>query len=427
MTTTLRVHSLAAGGEGIGRLDGDGAVVFVYGGLPGDLWQGVLKPLGRHAFRLSDAQRLEDGEGRVAAQCSSRPQCGGCDWHELDPGLAWSAKAKIVTDCLERIAGFQPSQPPEQLDELSDYSGRYRVGLKATKAGLAYNVHASHDTVTIKHCRALAPRLEAVMLNVSERLKSLPPGLVSLQASLSADGQRCSARLSVVEGLTVAAIKHLCQMIVRETALDGAWLVHNQQIVEVGETRLSGLIATGFSKRYRLRGGGFHQANPKVNEALVRTVVHEIAPKRRQRIVDMHGGAGNFGLVLASKGADVTISETDPWVSADLQLNASVFKGRGVVHVAEMSGAQALKRCSRRGPVDAVVFDAPRIGDLEGAACVAEVQPKRVVMLGCDPSTFARDLKKMGLGASYRLTRLGVWDAFPGTHHSESLAVLELA
>jgi tRNA/tmRNA/rRNA uracil-C5-methylase (TrmA/RlmC/RlmD family) len=231
----------------------------------------------------------------------------------------------------------------------------------------------------------------------------------------------------VIDDLTGAAIKHLCQMIVRHTALDGAWLVHEQQIVEAGETRLSGLIATGFSKRYRLRGGGFHQANPGVNESLVRTVVDEIAPKRRQRIVDMHGGAGNFGLVLAGKGADVTISEIDPWACQDLNANASSFRGRGVVHVAEMSGAQALKRCSRRGAVDAVVFDAPRIGDAEGAECVAAVKPRRVVVLGCDPSTFARDLKIMGLGTQYRLTRLGVWDAFPGTHHSESIAVLELA
>ena len=264
------------------------------------------------------------------------------------------------------------------------------------------------------------------MLNVSECLDSLPPGLVSVQASLSADGRRCAARLSVVDGLTSAAIKHLCQMVVRRTALDGAWLVHEHQIVEAGETRLSGLIATGFSKRYRLRGGGFHQANPGVNEALVRTLVSELAPKRRQRIVDMHGGAGNFGLVLAGKGADVTISEIDPWACQDLKANAASFRGRGIVHVAEMSGAQALKRCSRRGRVDAVVFDAPRIGDVEGAECVAAVKPKRLAVFGCDPSTFARDLKIMGLGTRYRLTRLGVWDAFPGTHHSESLAVLEL-
>ena len=45
--------------------------------------------------------------------------------------------------------------------------------------------------------------------------------------------------------------------------------------------------------------------------------------------------------------------------------------------------------------------------------------------VGLNPSTFARDLQAMGLGRGYRLERLGLWDAFPQTHHFESLAVLE--
>ena len=145
----------------------------------------------------------------------------------------------------------------------------------------------------------------------------------------------------------------------------------------------------------------------------------------RSRVVDLHGGAGNFGLVLAGKGADVTISEVDRWACEDLLRNRQAFNGRGQVHVAEMSGAQALLRTSRRGRVHAVVFDAPRVGDTEGAAMIAQVQPDRVVALGCDPATFARDLSIMGLGRTYRLTQCGLWDAFPQTHHFESLVVME--
>ena len=426
MSTQIRVQSLAAGGEGIGRLEGDGQVVFVYGGLPGDLWQGQTRPLGRKALKLVAAERLEDGPHRIDARCGSRPSCGGCDWHELAPVEALGAKRQVLVDCLERLANYTPSIDVESLEIKGAVTGRYRVGLKVGEQGLAYSAHASHELVPLIQCEALAPALESVMLNVSSNLHRLPPGIIAVQASLSADGRHCAARLTVSDVLTPPAIKHLCQAVLRETALDGVWVVTDQGVVEAGQVRLSGLIATGFSKRYRLRGGGFHQAIPAVNEALVRVVVAEAKAQRRQRIVDMHGGAGNFGLVLAGKGADVTISETDPHTCDDLKLNAEAFRGRGVVHVAEMKGAQALLRCSKRGPVDAVVFDAPRTGDSEGAKVIAAVRPKRVVALGCDPATFARDLKLMGIGERYRLTRLGLWDAFPGTHHSESLAVLEL-
>jgi 23S rRNA (uracil1939-C5)-methyltransferase len=242
---------------------------------------------------------------------------------------------------------------------------------------------------------------------------------------LSADSQNCAARLTVEEELTPPAVRHLIQAVVRQTQLDGVWIADDRGALEAGEVRLRGLISTGFGKRYRLRGGGFHQASPEVNEALVRAVVDAARPQRRQRIVDMHGGAGNFGLVLAAKGADVTISEIDPWACEDLALNVQAFKGRGQVRAAEMTGSQALLRCSRRGAVHCVVFDAPRTGDAQGAATVAKVGPHRVVALGCDPATFCRDLRTMGLGTEYRLTELGLWDAFPETHHFESMAVLE--
>ena len=424
MSERLRVETLAAGGDGLARR-ADGAAVFIHGGLPGDLWSGTFEPLGRRAFRLVEAERLEDGPQRMPARCPSRPQCGGCNWHELERAASMRAKGGILRDALTRIAGLEAPLAIEQLTPSEPYDGRYRVGLRVTPSGLAYSGHASHDSVVWSRCEALTPHLEVVMKDVSQKLASLPPGLVSVQASLSADGRKSAARLTVIDKLTRPAIRHLCQAVVAETALDGAWVGVDHEVIEAGQTRLSGLISSGVSRRYLVRGGAFHQANPTINKAIVRAVVEAAEAGRRTRVVDMHGGAGNFGLALAAKGADVTISETDPWVFADLEVNAASYRGRGVVHAAEMSGAQALKRCSRRGRVDVAVFDAPRTGDPSGAKAVAEIRPKRVVALGCDPSTFARDLQAMGLGRGYRLERLGLWDAFPQTHHFESLAVLE--
>ena len=254
-------------------------------------------------------------------------------------------------------------------------------------------------------------------------LANLPPGLVSVQASLSADGRKSAARLTVIDQLTRPAIRHLCQAVVAETALDGAWVGVDHEVIEAGQARLSGLISSGVSRRYLVRGGAFHQANPTINKAIVQAVVEAAGAGRRTRVVDMHGALETSAWRSLQKGADVTISETDPWVFADLEANAASYRGRGVVHAAEMSGAQALKRCSRRGRVDVAVFDAPRTGDPSGARRSLRFDRSGWWRWGVTVD-LRRDLQAMGLGRGYRLERLGLWDAFPQTHHFESLAVL---
>ncbi|MFB8006955.1 class I SAM-dependent RNA methyltransferase [Nocardia sp. NPDC056000] len=74
---------------------------------------------------------------------------------------------------------------------------------------------------------------------------------------------------------------------------------------------------------------------------------------------------------------------------------------------------------------DVVVLDPPRAGaGKEVVAALAERGPRRIVHIGCDPAAFARDL---GLyrSAGYNPAGLRVFDAFPGTHHVECIAVLE--
>ncbi|HHU44691.1 MAG TPA: RNA methyltransferase, partial [Actinomycetales bacterium] len=74
--------------------------------------------------------------------------------------------------------------------------------------------------------------------------------------------------------------------------------------------------------------------------------------------------------------------------------------------------------------VDLVVLDPPRTG--AGAAIVraiATARPGAVLHIGCDPATFARDARAWA-DNGYRIESLEVVDAFPGTHHLETIALL---
>jgi 23S rRNA (uracil1939-C5)-methyltransferase len=425
----IEITALAAGGDGIGRHPIDGKVVFVPGGLPGDRVSADLAAAGKRGWRARHLERVGSGAERVAPTCAHRPACGGCDWHELAPPAQARWKRQILTDALIRIGGFS-SEVVERCEVLAAAApsvGRFRVRLAVDKRRMAYHRAGSHELVPIDGCAALAPELDRVLRRVNEMLRTMAPGLAGIGAGLDAERQRVALRL-YYDGaeVTASGVHNACRLLHEVEGVEGVWCALEGKTISVGDPWLTGLIATGAKGgRYRVRAGNFYQADPGINAAMVAAVVEAGGTLRGKRLVDLHGGAGNFGLALAARGADVTIAEVDPFALEDLGRNAERFRGRGKVYVAEMPGAQALARQARRGEVALAVFDAPRGGDRTGAEAVAKHRPKRVVVFGCDPATFARDLKIMGLGEGYELSRLGLWDAFPGTHHFEALAVLE--
>jgi 23S rRNA (uracil1939-C5)-methyltransferase len=425
----FEISALAAGGDGIGRHPDDGKIIFVPGALPGDHVRAELTPAGKTGWRTRHMERVSDGPERGAPDCAHRPACGGCDWHELAASAQARWKQQILKDALSRIGGFSSelTQRCEVLAPAKPPVGRFRVRLAVEKRQMAYHRAGSHDLVVIDRCAALAPELDRVLQRVQQMLRTMAPGLTGISAGLSAARDRVALRLHYDGGeVTAGGVHNACKLLHDVEGVEGVWCEFKGKTIRVGDPWLSGLIATGArGGSYGVRAGNFFQADPGINQAMVAAVVDAAGALRGKRLVDLHGGAGNFGLALAARGADVTIAEVDPLALEDLARNAKRFRGRGKVYVAEMPAAQALSRQARRGEVAVAIFDAPRGGDREGAEAVAKHRPTRVIAFGCDPATFARDLKIMGLGEGYSLARLGLWDAFPGTHHLEAFAVLD--
>lgn len=70
-----------------------------------------------------------------------------------------------------------------------------------------------------------------------------------------------------------------------------------------------------------------------------------------------------------------------------------------------------------------VVLDPPRTGaGSDVLKSIAEANPQLVIHIGCDPATFARDVADWKLNG-YEMDQLAVFNAFPGTHHFETIGV----
>ena len=108
----VTVASLAAGGDGVARLD-DGRTVFVAGAAPGDELDVHLVEDHPRWARAEIAHIATPGPTRVEPPCPYVGECGGCQWQHLDYAAQVDAKAKILRDAVERLGGLEVPGPVE--------------------------------------------------------------------------------------------------------------------------------------------------------------------------------------------------------------------------------------------------------------------------------------------------------------------------
>jgi 23S rRNA (uracil1939-C5)-methyltransferase len=163
----------------------------------------------------------------------------------------------------------------------------------------------------------------------------------------------------------------------------------------------------------------------QVNESILPRVVADMTRlsgwKGGERIADLYGGLGTFGLSLAKAVAAVFVVEPVPDNVRSLERNIGL-NGAQNVTVCAGTSEEWLPWLAERG-LDAAIVDPPRKGlGPEVVRSLLDRPPERILYLSCNPTTLARDLKD--LAGTYLPERVVVYDFFPHTPHIESLAIL---
>ena len=105
----LTIKSLGLNGEGIARLEGQ--VVFVAGGLPGEVCDVQLLKVGRSAIWGKALRASTPSPDRIASDCPYFPRCGGCQFRHMTYAAELEAKRRRVEDALRRIGGLDLPVP----------------------------------------------------------------------------------------------------------------------------------------------------------------------------------------------------------------------------------------------------------------------------------------------------------------------------
>jgi 23S rRNA (uracil1939-C5)-methyltransferase len=405
------IESVAAGGDGVGRL-ADGITVFVPRTAPGDRVSLTRIRRSRHHARAAVARVVVPGPGRVEPRCAHfvRDGCGGCQWQHLSAEAQQAAKRRVVGDALRRIGGLAVEDPllvpsPRAFGYRATITLTVRWAPEGPIAGF-HRDEAADPVFALERCEIARDEVDALWTALRPALAALPRGTdVRLKLRVAPDGA-----LHVVVGGGLGAWT-TPQPLAAAAAAAGLAATVWWEPTAGAVRRMAGPPAD--------RGAvAFEQVNPEVAAAL-RSAVLEVVPPAAGRALDLYAGAAEIGLALAARGWNVDAVEADPGAAARAGEQAR-RQGSGLRVVADR-----VERClGGLLPADLVIANPPRAGlDAAVTALLADRPPARLVYVSCDPATLARDLKR--LGAEPARLALRCFDMFPQTSHVETLAVLE--
>ncbi|MFD5867080.1 class I SAM-dependent RNA methyltransferase [Corynebacterium sp. NPDC060344] len=380
----------AHGGESIALLDG--RVILARGAIPGERVRIALDDADAKLWRGEAVEILDPSPHRIDPACAAAAEGAGCcDLGFVDPAFAPQLKRDVLLDALRRIGRFDLADLPEpSVTALAPATGwRTRVRLGVDDGGRAgLRKRKSRDLVTGVDC---AQNCEGLTTSLGEA-GAVPAG-GELHVVRDADGDR-----HVLHVVGKGRKRRATQVEGEPTAVE----------------RVGG-------REFAVPVDGFWQAHRAAADHYVARIGELLPATPGGRAWDLYGGVGVFAAALADlvgDGGKVTSVES---FAQAANVGREALAGLPV----EFRTSRVESVVGKLGhKVDLVVLDPPRTGaGAQTVQAIAAAHPAKVLHIGCDPATFARDARTWA-DNGYRIDSIEVVDAFPGTHHLETLAVL---
>lgn len=415
----LIAEKLIGGGRALAHHDGE--TWMVGGALPGER---VRAAVTRRRAGIVEARtvsvRSNSHSARLEDPCPQTGVCGGCDWPHVDP----IAGAVLKVDAAAEAARANPdlanriSSAPIHRSE-DGYRLRARLHWDGLQKTLGFFEHRSRNVVSVAPCRILSPGFMAALPHLERAL-----------------ARRCAEHVDVewLEGSgpgdAVAALR---------PAKGGAGTIDPGWLPEAGEVKPHVAGFHALTKKGRLQAGwgvtevrielpiplevpigAFFQGNRHLIGPLFERVA-ELVGNQPAPVFDLHAGVGYLAAAARFAGArELTLVEP--------HRGAAAAAARNLPKATIVSGSTAETFVSGQADLpqqSLVITDPPRVGlSRELRQQLTSWLPARILMLGCDPSTWARDAGFL-CEHGYQPKVVEVFDLFPSTHHVEILALLE--
>lgn len=398
----LKAETPVYGGFVIGRSEG---VVFIKGALPGEMVEVEITEKKKDYSVAQVNEVLEASPSRVEPSCPSFGICGGCQLQHISYAEQVLMKNSILKDALKRLGGLEPDLLEPVYGERSGY--RHRGQFKVSPEGeTGFFKEASRTVVPVRKCLNLTGRINDMLQKV--RLLNCIKGLKEIHITHYEE-----------EALALVKGKSFDESIAEEFIGAGFCGI----AFEDGSYRGKGHLVFDLScKAYSVSPWSFFQSNWILNREFVEIIKDVISPLQGKDLLDIYAGGGNFSIPLAAEAGRITAVEENAYAVRDGMRNLELNRIKNIRFV--QSPVEKYLQKEKRS-FNAAIIDPPRPGlSREALSRLLELAPERLLYISCNPSTLARDLKK--LSSKYNVDWVRMVDFFPNTFHVESISFLSL-
>ena len=442
----LDIESISSEGSGVGHCDG--MTVFVDGGIPGDkLLVHIIKV--KKTYSIAIIKNIVSASvHRIEVDCPVFSKCGGCSFRMMDYSAELEMKKKVVNDALQRLGGLDISVDEIICSESTDHyrnKGIYQVSFgDDLKTNVGFYSKRSHRVVDCRNCR-LAPTefgqiIDAVVkwasgFGVSLYDETTGRGLLrrvflrkafktdQIMLCLVINGDIIPRGDALIE-YVIEACENVKSIVLNINTDNTNVALGKKCITIFGSDSIEDILC---SRRFKISPLSFFQINPECCELLYKKVGEYASLQKDETLLDLFCGTGTIGLTLARNCKKLIGIEIIPDAVKNAEENAFLNKIENAEFLCG-DAEEAAKMFFENGlDPDCVIIDPPRKGCTQDTIeTVAEMRPKRVVYVSCDPATLARDCGRFSkLG--YDTVKAAAVDMFPRTRHVETVTLITRA
>lgn len=453
----VEIIDAAAEGKAVARFND--RVIFVNGGVPGDIVDVKITLHKRRFLEGIPVKFHRVSTDRTEPFCEHFGVCGGCKWQQMHYEKQLFYKQKQVKDNFERIGHLS-------FPEMMPIAGSVQTDHYRNKLEFTFSDKAWMTTEQLKNPDFIAG--PALGFHVPGKFdKIIPINKCHLQQEPSNAIRNEINRFCREHGLSFFNLREqtgLMRNIIIRNSNMGEWMVivvfaHEEK--EKREALLNHLITA-----FPLITSLYYVINEKRNDSLgdqdmihfhgrefltekMENLSFRIGPKSffqtnsqqalklyqitrdfasltgKELVYDLYTGTGTIANFVAHQSGKVIGIEYVEAAIDDAIVNSEINNIKNTSFFAgDMKDMLNDEFIAKHGRPDVIITDPPRAGMHEDVVnVILKAAPERIVYVSCNPATQARDLA--WLQPAYTIEKVQPVDMFPHTQHVENVVLLK--
>lgn len=447
----LTIDKLVYGGKGIASLPTENGnfKVFVGDCIPGDKVRvRLVKIKSGYAEGVAE-EIISESSLRIKPKCEHFAVCGGCCWQNLSYDNQLAYKEEQVKDSLKHIGGFASEVVKKIIPSEDHFFYRNKMEFsfgdnKNMPLSLGFHPRGMrHDVFQLNNCYLQAEETGHIVNKVfnffNERkisrfkYKNNEGCLRNLIVKHSKTDDSFLLNL-VISGNEYSWLEEFVELIkslpktkslylTKILALSGQKTKKQSDLIWGEKTLSETLKVRNKEYFFKIDPDSFFQPNTKQAQILYNEVIEAIdnVECKKNCVFDLYCGTGTISLIVSQIFSKVYGLEINENAVNDAKHNAVE---NNVENVEFLCGDVTILLPKIALTPDLIIVDPPRAGLSESAIYqLADLKPKGIVYVSCNPSTLARDAKILSR-EGFVLKFVQPVDMFPQTYHIEQVALL---